>query len=98
MARLAHDVTHRGVTAWLLSALLFTFYLLLYFTETLAPVAAALGLGSKWTLYGLLYSIAIVVGGICVIRRYAHNRYQIVRTVVVIFVQVIFAFSVPLNS
>ena len=31
--RLAHDVTNRGVTAWLISALLFAFYLVLYFTE-----------------------------------------------------------------
>jgi polyferredoxin len=54
-----------------------------------------MGLGSKWTLYGLLYSIAIVAGGIYVIRKYNHNRYQIVRTCVVMFVQVVFAFAIP---
>ena len=32
---LVHDVTHRGVTAWLLSGVLFAFYLILYFTESL---------------------------------------------------------------
>lgn len=93
--RLKHDITHRGVSAWILSGILFAFYLILYFTEWFTPPAAALGLGSKWTLYGLLYTIAIVWGGIYVIRKYRHNRYQIVRTTVVIFVQVVFAFSIP---
>lgn len=92
---LAHDLTHRGVTAWLLSGVLFAFYLALYFTEAFTGIAQALGLGNKWTLYGLLYSIAIVAGGIYVIRKYRHNKYQIVRTCVVMFVQVVFAFAIP---
>jgi ferredoxin-type protein NapH len=90
-----HDLTHRGVSAWILSGLLFAFCILLYFTERLTPVAQVLHLGNKWTLYGVLYSIAIVAGGIHVIRKYSHNRYQIVRTSVVMFVQVVFAFAVP---
>jgi len=94
--RLAHDLTHRGVTAWLLSAVLFGFYIVLYFTEWLTPVAAAIGLDSKWTLYGLLYTVAILAGGIYVIRKYRHNRYQIVRTCVVMFTQATLAFSIPL--
>ena len=43
--RLAHDITNRGATAWMVSALLFAFYIVLYFTEWLTPVAAALHLG-----------------------------------------------------
>lgn len=92
---LIHDVTHRGPTAWLLSAVLFSFYLILYFTEYLTPLAKGIGLDSKWTLYGLLYTIAIVWGGVYVIRKYRHNRYQIVRTSVVMFVQIVFAFAIP---
>ena len=94
--KLAHDLTHRGVSAYLLSAVLFGFYIVLYFTEWLTPVAKLLGLGSKWTLYGLLYTLAILLGGIYVIRKYRHNRYQIARTAVVIFVQIVLAFAVPL--
>ncbi len=94
--RLAHDITHRGISAWVLSVVLTGFYLLLYFTETLTPAAKAFGLDSKWTLYGLLYTIAIVAGGAFVIRKYRHNRYQIVRTIVVIATQVTLAFSIPL--
>lgn len=93
---LVHDVKNRGVTAWLLSAVFTAFYLILYFTEWLTPVAQSIGLDSKWTLYGLLYTIAIAAGGIHVIRKYRHNRYQVVRTCVVIFVQATLAFSIPL--
>ncbi len=94
-AWLAHDLTHRGVTAWLLSALLVAFYLVLYYTELFTGAARAIGLDGKWTLYGILYSLAIVIGGIFVLRKYRHNRYQVVRTAVVMFVQVVFAFSIP---
>jgi ferredoxin-type protein NapH len=94
--RFLHDLTHRGISAWLLSILLFAFYIILFYTEWFTPVARVVGLGSKWTLYGLLYSIAIVAGGRYVIRKYRHNRYQIVRTWVVMIVQVVLAFAVPL--
>jgi ferredoxin-type protein NapH len=94
--RLAHDLTNRGLSAWVLAAALTAFYLVLYFTDWLTPAAAALGLGNKWTLYGLLYTIAIVGGGVFFLRRYGHNRYQVVRTWVVIITQVTLAFSVPL--
>lgn len=93
--RLAHDVTHRGATAWLLAAVLLAFYVALYYTEWFTGPAQAIGLGSKWTLYGLLYSIAVVVGGVFVIRKYRHDRYQVVRTSVVMAVQVSLAFAVP---
>lgn len=93
--RLAHDVTHRGVSAWILSAALFAFYLVLYYTEILTGPAKAMGLDGKWTLYGLLYTIAIVWGGVYVIRKYRHNRYQVVRTSVVMLVQISFGFSIP---
>ncbi|MEO8662979.1 MAG: 4Fe-4S dicluster domain-containing protein [Bryobacteraceae bacterium] len=95
VAHLLHDVKNRGLSAWMIAALLTAFYLVLYFTESFTPVARALGMESKWTLYGALYTLAIVAGGINVIRKYAHNRYQVVRTCVVMFVQVVFGFSVP---
>ena len=57
--RFTHDITNRGVSAWILAAILTGFYLVLYFTEWLTPIAQAMGLDGKWTLYGLLYTIAI---------------------------------------
>ena len=64
------------------------------FTAWFGPKGAELV--SQWTVYGLLYSIAIVGGGIYVIAKYRHNPYQIVRTSVVMLVQVTLAFSIPL--
>ena len=93
--RVYHDMTNRGVTGWLVSALLTAFYVVLYFTAALTPWAQKLGLSSKWDLYGVLYTVAIVGGGLAVIRKYGHNRYQVLRTSVVMFVQVVFAFSIP---
>lgn len=93
---LLHSIKNRGWAAWLLAALFTSFYIALYFTEALTPLAQAIGLGSKWTLYGTLYTIAVTAGGIHVIRKYRHNRYQVIRTVVVIIVQCTFAYSIPL--
>ncbi len=53
-------------------------------------------LDSRWTLYGLLYTMAITAGGLFMLGRYQHNRYQVVRTLVVIAVQCAFGFSIPL--
>ncbi len=94
--RLLHDVKNRGISAWFLSAVFTAFYLVLYFTERLTPIAQAIGLDSKWTLYGALYTLAVTAGGIHVIRKYKHNRYQVIRTVTVIVIQATFAFSIPL--
>ncbi|MDP3276658.1 MAG: 4Fe-4S binding protein [Deltaproteobacteria bacterium] len=108
MGWLAHDVTHRGVTAWMLTIALAMFYVVLYWGDgpngvnPLDKIAWLLHLGrpgqsgAKWTLYGTLYTLAVTLGGIGMIRRYGHNRYQVVRTMVVVFVQSTFAFSVPL--
>jgi ferredoxin-type protein NapH len=54
-----------------------------------------LALDSKWTLYGLLYTCAVSAGGLYMLGRYLHNRYQVARTLVVIGVQATFGFSVP---
>jgi polyferredoxin len=93
---LLHSVKNRGWAAWLLAALFSAFYIVLYFTEWFTPLAQAIGLQSKWVLYGTLYTIAVTAGGFHVIRKYRHNRYQVVRTIVVIVVQSTFAYSIPL--
>ena len=108
-----HDITHRGITAWLLTLALAALYFFFYYggrslwgvdiwdpfeaitqgINTALPESAQMP--HKWTFYGFLYTIAIVVGGGYVISKYRHNRYQIVRTSVVIFIQCTFAFSIP---
>jgi polyferredoxin len=94
-----HDVKNRGITAWLLAAAFTWFYIMLYYTERFEDFSKAIfGLewGNKWYLYGTLYTIAILGGGLYVIWKYRHNRYQIVRTLVVMLVQTLFAFAIPL--
>jgi len=51
---------------------------------------------SRWHLYGLLYSVAMLTGGVYVMHKYRRNAYQLVRTMVVVSVQVSFAFSIPI--
>jgi len=50
---------------------------------------------SQWFVYGTLYTLAILVFGIKFILKYRHNRYQILRTLSVMFFQLGFAFLIP---
>ncbi len=113
---LFHDLHHRGITAWIVFALLLAFYLLVYggLDTTLAgtPFMDAAGAWvyglvlpdawierlqpDRWSLYGLLYTVAIGAGGGYMLWKYEHSRYQQVRTSVVIAVQVTLAWSVPM--
>ena len=97
--------SNRSPLAWLLSALLIVCYLLLYFgpmprlglrIDVFQVAAEALHLGSKWTLYGLIYTIAMVAGGFYFLRRHGNSRYQRIRTTCVVLVQVVLAFALPL--
>lgn len=85
----------RGGLAVLLGAVLFAFYADIYWFPHLDPLAKAIGLGGKWDIYGILYTLAIITGGIYFMRRHGNSRYQLMRTLSVIFFQVIFAFSIP---
>jgi len=86
----------RGAVAWVLCAALVTFYLLVYYTDAFEGPARRLGLGDKWTLYGVLYTLAMVAGGIYFLRRHGNSRYQRVRTITVVAVQVVLAFALPI--
>jgi len=50
---------------------------------------------SQWFLYGFMYTIIVFVMGLRMIAKYRHNKYQIIRTISVIFFQTIFAFLLP---
>jgi len=50
---------------------------------------------TQWFLYGTLYTFAIILFGIKFIWKYWGNRYQIFRTLSVIFFQLCFAFLIP---
>jgi ferredoxin-type protein NapH len=91
-----NSVQSRGGWAWIVALALFAFYVLIYFTSFFDPIAVKLGLGSRWTLYGLLYTIAVAGGGIFFLKKHGNSKYQRNRTISVIFFQAIFAFSIPL--
>ena len=50
---------------------------------------------SQWFVYGTLYTLAILAFGIKFIWKYRHNRYEIIRTISVMFFQTAFAFMIP---
>lgn len=89
-----------GITAFVF---LVTFYILLYYfpyvmvnnimiTDVVKQLFDKTSVASQWFLYGLLYTIVMIVMGIRMIIKYRHNNYQIIRTIVVVFFQVVFAF------
>jgi ferredoxin-type protein NapH len=61
------------------------------------PVSMALSgkPASQWFVYGLLYTVAILLLGIKFIVKYRHSRYQVIRTVSIMFFQTILAFLLP---
>jgi polyferredoxin len=50
---------------------------------------------SEWFVYGTLYTVAILGLGYKFILKYRHNKYQLVRTISVMFFQLGFAFLIP---
>lgn len=51
--------------------------------------------GGQWFVYGTLYTLAILVFGVKFIWKYRHNRYQVLRTLSVMFFQLVLAFLLP---
>lgn len=53
------------------------------------------GPADQWFVYGSLYTLAVFVMGIKFILKYRHNRYQVIRTISVMFFQFGFAWIIP---
>ena len=49
----------------------------------------------RFFLYGLIYTLCILVMGVRMIIHYRHSKYQILRTISVMFFQTAFAFLIP---
>lgn len=50
---------------------------------------------TQWFVYGTMYTTAILGLGYKFILKYRHNKYQIIRTISVMFFQLAFAFLIP---
>ncbi len=95
--------TNRGWIGIVTFIFLTGFYILLYFypyalinsamiTDPVKHLFNPNQNASQWFLYGFMYCVVMLVMGIKMIIKYRHNNYQIVRTTVVVFFQLIFAF------
>ena len=100
------SLSARGVWGWLAAVILTGFYTVLYFcpehwftglTALFSPVSQALrGIrADKWFVYGSLYTFSVLIMGVKFMYKYRQNRYQVVRTVSVMFFQLGFAFLIP---
>ncbi len=50
---------------------------------------------SQWFVYGTIYTLLILALGIKFMLKYRHNRYQLIRTIVVIISQLFLAYLIP---
>ncbi|MCB0833853.1 MAG: 4Fe-4S binding protein [Bacteroidetes bacterium] len=97
--------TSRGLLGWLVAVFLTGFYVVLYwFPGQLQNLIRTVDWLSnllrgkpadQWFLYGTYYTLAILVMGIRMIIKNRHSRYQLVRTLSVMFFQLGFAYLIP---
>lgn len=98
-------VSNRGAIAWGIAILMTGFYIILYwfpaYLEGLIRMMDPLSIqlrnrsADHWFLYGALYTLAVLAMGIRFIAKYKHSRYQVIRTISVMFFQLGFAFLIP---
>ncbi|NVK49280.1 MAG: 4Fe-4S binding protein [Cyclobacteriaceae bacterium] len=96
---------NRGWLGMVTGTYLILFYVILYWYPAylvnlvwmVEPISLALSgnPASQWFLYGLIYTLAILVMGVRMFRKYRGNRYQQVRTASLMFFQTAFAFLIP---
>ncbi|WP_435354520.1 4Fe-4S binding protein [Emticicia sp. SJ17W-69] len=89
----------------IIGTFLILFYIVLYFkpqyianwTMLVDPVSKLIngGEASRWFMYGFLYTISVLVMGIRYIIKYRHSKYQIIRTLSIMFFQTCIAFILP---
>jgi len=81
------------------------FYVLLYWAPTyitnwismVSPVSEMISgnAAGNWFLYGMMYTVIVIVMGVRMMSKYQHNKYQQIRTLSVMFFQTAFAFLLP---
>ena len=96
---------HTGWLGVFAGVYLIIFYILLYWFPSyinnwitmVDPISKMLsgGSASNWFLYGLMYTVIVIVMGLRMLTKYQHNKYQQVRTYSVMFFQTAFAFLIP---
>ncbi|WP_422089995.1 4Fe-4S binding protein [Tenacibaculum ovolyticum] len=100
-----HSATNRGYLGILAFIFFVGFYMFLYFFPnylvnpilSVNPISKGMSgnESSQWFLYGFMYCSVMSVFAIRMFIKYRHNNYQILRTAVVLFFQIAFAFIIP---
>lgn len=100
-----NSATNGGFIGLLVTAFLVLVYIALYFfpeyiiewVALVDPLFKSLnGSGaSSWSIYGFIYTLAIVVMGVRMFIKYRHSNYHIARTGSIVFFQSCFAFILP---
>ena len=99
-------LNNRGWIGITIGTILIAFYILLYFydeyltnwillVEPLKKLLVPGSQSSQWFLYGFLYTFGVLVMGVRMLIKYRHSKYQIFRTISVMFFQLAFAFLIP---
>lgn len=99
------STTARGAIGWVLGIVITGFYVLLYWfpstldglTRTMDPLSWVLRgqAADQWFLYGTFYTVAVLVMGVRALYKFRHSKYQVIRTLSVMFFQLGFAFLLP---
>jgi polyferredoxin len=99
------SMKNRGILGMITGSFLILFYIVLYWfpaylvtlVAMVSPISEMLSgnPASQWFLYGLIYTLAIIVMGVRMFRKYKGNKYQQLRTASVMFFQTAFAFLIP---
>lgn len=99
------SATSRGWIGWFTFVYLVGFYIILYFYPAnfvpqillVDPISKSLSgnPASQWLLYGFLYCTVMTVMAVRMFIKYRHSKYQLLRTAVVLFFQISFAFLIP---
>ncbi|NMM49508.1 4Fe-4S binding protein [Marinigracilibium pacificum] len=99
------SMTRRGALGIITAIFLILFYIFLYklpayiieWVRLFDPVSMFIKgqPASQWFMYGFLYTVAIVIMGIRMFKKYRHSNYQILRNTSVMFFQISFAFLIP---
>ena len=99
------SISSRGLWGWFAGVLITVFYICLYWwPEYLSGLVALFDPFSQafrakpadsWFVYGSFYTISVLLLGVKFIYKYRHNRYQLIRTISVMFFQLGFSFIIP---
>ncbi|MBM3401583.1 MAG: 4Fe-4S binding protein [Bacteroidetes bacterium] len=100
-----NSLSSKGAIAWGIAILMTGFYIILYWfpsyleglIRTMNPLSLLLRGKSadQWFLYGTFYTLAVLIMSIRFIGKYKFSRYQVIRTISVMFFQLGFAFLLP---